>query len=308
MSHGTDMNESRHKHIWVTAQTWMSHGTNTNESRHRHEWDTAQTQMSHVTDMNESRHKHKWVTSQTWMSHGTNTNESRHRHEGRHTQAEAIMCCSVLQCVAVCCSVLQCVAVCCTQADAIMRRVAAPTFYSASAQMWIVCDCVCDCVWHVCDCVWRVCDCLYQHSTRHVTHNVSLCVKCMWLCVACMWLCVSTFYAVSHQMRQTQLFSTPNVANTALSNTKWVTSHTRTGGWYNAPCGRTNILQTETWTDPYARENVLHTDVLPSKVWHTPCPPPRPSPHLLAILSPCQSWCWRVITLKLQVSFGVWLY
>ena len=267
MSHGTDMNESWHKYKWVTAQTWMSHGTNTNESRHRHEW----------------------VTAQTWRA--THTSRSN----------------NVLQCAAVCCSVLQCVAVCCTQADAIMRRVAAPTFYSASAQMWIVCDCVCDCVWHVCDCVWRVCDCLYQHSTRHVTHNVSLCVKCMWLCVACMWLCVSTFYAVSHQMRQTQLFSTPNVANTALSNTKWVTSHTRTGGWYNAPCGRTNILQTETWTDPYARENVLHTDVLPSKVWHTPCPPPRPSPHLLAILSPCQSWCWCVITLKLQVSFGVWL-
>ena len=32
----------------------------------------------------------------------------------RHTHTFKLVCCTVLQCVAVCCSVLQCVAVCCT--------------------------------------------------------------------------------------------------------------------------------------------------------------------------------------------------
>jgi len=33
---------------------------------------------------------------------------------GASLQCAGIVCCSVLQCVAVCCSVLQCVAVCCS--------------------------------------------------------------------------------------------------------------------------------------------------------------------------------------------------
>jgi hypothetical protein len=42
------------------------------------------------------------------------------------------------------------------------------------------------------------------------------------------------------------------------------------GGWYNAPCGRKNHMPLkEKWTDPYGREMIVHTDVLPSKKYGT---------------------------------------
>ena len=91
-----------------------------------------------------------------------------------------ILCCSVLQCVAVCCSVLQCVVVCCTVLQLAVRgsvlqcvavccsvlnnedKTLEVKLRLDSRCMYIVCMCVCVCV---CVCV-GVCilyDCLFAH-------------------------------------------------------------------------------------------------------------------------------------------------
>ena len=66
------------------------------------------------------------------------------------------------------------------------------------------------------------------------------------------------------------------------------------GGWYNAPCGRTNHKPLkETWTDPYAREKIVHTQVLPSKKYGTlkkKAEPKDSKKHL-------HSWQWYTPTL-----------
>jgi len=53
MSHGTRMNESCDRNIWLTSLSWVM----------SHVW------MSHGTRMNESWHTYEWVMAHVWMSH-----------------------------------------------------------------------------------------------------------------------------------------------------------------------------------------------------------------------------------------------
>jgi len=94
MSHGTHVDESRHKHRWVKLHiwAWVLSQTLMNEScgtpMNGYEEVMSRLWMSHVTHMNESCHNmwmshatHEWVMSHLRMSHGTLMNGSWHNYE-----------------------------------------------------------------------------------------------------------------------------------------------------------------------------------------------------------------------------------
>jgi len=131
------MNGSCHTHEWVMSRTWMGHVTHMNGSCHAHEWVMSHTWMGHVTHMNGSCHTHEGVMSHTWRGHVTHMNWSCHTHEWimSHTytysfekrwgglnfwvsahpaKLQKVVCCSLLQSVAVSCSLLQSLAVSCS--------------------------------------------------------------------------------------------------------------------------------------------------------------------------------------------------
>ena len=143
MSHVTQMNESCRTHEWVMSHTWMRHVSHTHESSHTYKCVMSQISMHHVTRMNASFHTYEWVMSHVrhvthryMMLQWRIANKSRavtniivgvrqmastlevvaafgrYKYKIRLMQRRArqvvllrvIVCCSVLQCVAVCCS------------------------------------------------------------------------------------------------------------------------------------------------------------------------------------------------------------
>jgi len=112
----------------------------------------------------------------------------------------SIVCCSVLQCVAVCCSVLQCVAVCCSvlQYDVLQCGVSLQHESRRRERSNMSCCSVLQCV-AVC-CSTLQCGVLFQHIVERVAHNERTCVRvcvCVCVCVCmCMCACVCTLSVI----------------------------------------------------------------------------------------------------------------
>jgi len=131
MRHVTALHCQRARGIMPHIHTHITpHATHTNSTHVEHINWSYHIRMSHVTRMDQSCHAFEYVTSQhcdvsgpglsrahTWATGAEARARGQTAGRGTGVLQPHVVCCSVLQCVAVfelCCSVLQSVAVCCS--------------------------------------------------------------------------------------------------------------------------------------------------------------------------------------------------